>query len=212
MSGHGLIATGPLRRPLSALSALIVLLGLAAELGDYVFGWPGVWVETFSLSYEANLPTWYATVLLFSASALLFDIGSRADGPRRWRVLGGIFAYMSLDEAIEIHEHLGWLVHGEGVFYYGWVIPASLITALIGLYFLPFLRALPELTRRRFVLAGLVYVGGALAMEAPLGYWAERNGSDNLGYGLIDLVEESLELVGLNLFVLALLAERRRAS
>src|SRR5690606_35164649 len=110
------------------------------------------------------------------------------------------------------HEHLGWLVHGEGVFYYGWVIPAGVLTALIGLAFLPFLRALPQRTRRRFVLAGLVYVGGALVMEAPLGLWAERHGADNLGYGLIDLVEESLELVGLNLFVLALLDERRRAA
>ena len=41
-------------------------------------------------------------------------------------------------------------------------------------------------------------------MELPLGYWTERHGNDNLVYALIDLVEESLELLGVSLFLVAL--------
>jgi hypothetical protein len=53
--------------------------------------------------------------------------------------------------------------------------------------------------------AGVIYVGGALVTELPLGYWSVRVGEDNLGYSLIDFVEETLEFTGVTLFLLALL-------
>jgi hypothetical protein len=59
--------------------------------------------------------------------------------------------------------------------------------------------------RLRFIVAGLVYVGGALGMEVPLGLWAARHGEDNLGYVLIDFVEEVMEMSGAALFLLSLL-------
>lgn len=211
---QGLVASGPLRAPLLAATATIAFLGLAAEVAEYRLGAPAPIVELFSLSYEGNVPTWYASVLLFSCSALLAAVARVEHGVRRrrWWILAGIFGYMSLDEAIELHEYLGWLVRGEGLFYYSWVLPAGALTLAIGLAYLPFLRALPSLTRWRFVLAGAVYVGGALGMELPLGLWVETYGDDNLGYGLIDFVEESLELVGASVFLLALDHERRRRS
>jgi hypothetical protein len=58
--------------------------------------------------------------------------------------------------------------------------------------------------RRQFLIAGAIYVGGALGMELPLGWWTERAGSDNLVYALIDGVEETMELSGTTLFLLAL--------
>ena len=48
-------------------------------------------------------------------------------------------------------------------------------------------------------------VSGALLMELPLGYWTDLEGTDNLTYGMIDLVEESLEIVGVSLFLYTLL-------
>ena len=93
----------------------------------------------------------------------------------------------------------------HGVLYFSWVVPAGIIVAALGIAYLPFLRRLPARTRWRFVLAGALYVGGALLMELPLGWWAERAGDDNLVYGLLDFVEESLELAGTSLFLAALL-------
>ncbi len=41
-------------------------------------------------------------------------------------------------------------------------------------------------------------------MELPLGLWTDVHGDDNVGYALLDWTEETLELVGATLFVLAL--------
>lgn len=211
--GTGLVAAGPLRAPLLAVTAGVSLAGALAEIGEYELGWPEPLVEQLSLSYEGNLPTWYASVLLFSCAVLLASI-ARAGVPRRagWWGLAAIFVYLSLDEAIELHEHLGRLVEGEGVLYFSWVIPAGAIVLALGLAYLPFVRALAPLTRTRFALAGTIYVGGALLMELPLGWWTSVHGDDNLGYGLIDWVEESMELAGASLFLLALDDERARVS
>jgi hypothetical protein len=119
-------------------------------------------------------------------------------------VLAGLFFYLSLDEAIEIHEHLGGFFGTGGVLYFDWVIPAGAAVLVLGAVYLPFLRRLPARTRARFLLAGALYVGGALLVELPLGWWTERAGDDNPVYAAIDLVEETLELAGASVFVLAL--------
>ena len=92
-----------------------------------------------------------------------------------------------------------------GLLYFSWVIPATLIVLGLAVVYRGFLLALPAATRRRFLLAAALYLGGALAMELPLGYWTSRHGVDNLGYGLIDWLEETLELAGASLFCYALL-------
>lgn len=204
------------RRLVVGATALVSALGLVAEIGEYEFGLGEDIVEAFSLSYEANVPTWYASVLLFSCGALLgvvahhaYRVASR--DRHRWALLAAIFVYISLDEAVEIHEHAAYFDTG-GVLYFSWVIPAAIVVALVGLAFLPFVRRLPPLTRRRFVIAGALYVGGALGMELPLGWWTERSGDQNLGYGLIDWVEESLELAGATYFFLSVWAHCEEGS
>lgn len=187
------------------------IAGLCAEIGGYVLGWSDRAVELFSLSYEGNVPTWAASSLLVLASGALAMCAERATIDRgAWWGLSVIFLFMSLDEAIEIHEHLGGLVQGGGVFFFSWVIPAFVIVAALGALFVRFLLRLPEIDRRRFVLAAVLYVGGALVMELPLGWWAERAGDDNLTYGLLDWIEETLELVGVTVFLLALRARLAR--
>ena len=58
--------------------------------------------------------------------------------------------------------------------------------------------------RKRFLVAATVYVGGALGMELPLGYWTDLHGDENFVYSMIDLVEESMEMIGASLFLYAL--------
>lgn len=199
-----------LLRVLLCAAAVVSLLGLGAELIHYTagVGWPTLGL--FSLSLEGNLPTWYSSLLLFSCGiALLISAqGARqaaAPFQRRWALLGCIFLFMSLDEAVELHEHLGSLIKLRGVLYFSWVVPASVIVLAVGLAYIPFLRHLQPRTRRRFIVAGVLYVGGALVLELPLGFWAERAGTENLVYVLIDWVEESLEIFGATLFLGSLL-------
>lgn len=77
---------------------------------------------------------------------------------------------------------------------------------VLGICYLRFLEDLPTGTRRAFILAGGIYVTGALLMEMPLGWWTTAHGSSNMGYALIDFVEESMEMIGVNLFILALVS------
>lgn len=199
-----------LRWVLWCMTATVALLGLVAELVHYLR--PSVntaLIPLFSLSIEGNFPTWYAASLLLCCGLLLLGIsvGVQQRGAgfrRRWRFLGATFLYMSLDEAIELHENLGRLLDLRGVLFFSWVVPAGVAVLLMGAAYLPFLRHLPASTRLRFVLAGSLYVGGALILELPLGHWTERHGHDNLTYALIDWVEETLELVGATLFLLSL--------
>jgi hypothetical protein len=203
----------PLRRALLSTTAVISVLGLTAELIHHRA--PSIdWsiLPFLSLSVEGNLPTWYSSLLLFGCGVLLLLVGagarqSGARFPRRWTLLGAIFTFMSLDEAVELHEQLVRLVQvkdGSGVLHFSWVIPAAVIVLGIGLAYIPFLLHLPSATRRRFIAAGLLYVGGALFLELPLGWWTVRAGEHSLGYALIDWVEETMEMLGATLFLLSL--------
>jgi len=113
--------------------------------------------------------------------------------------------YIAIDEVFQFHEFAGTFIKGSGVLFFTWVIPAAIIVLVVGVSFIPFLRALPSKTRFWFLLSGALYVGGAVGMELPLGWWTETHGTQNLGYALIDAVEEGLEMIGVNLFLLALL-------
>ena len=166
-------------------------------------------LEFLSLSYERNLPTWYASGLLLCCALALAAIARHAaltGAPRRrhWWGLAAAFLYLSMDESVGLHEHLSDWVHLHGVLYFSWVVPAGVAVLALALAYLPFLAHLPVRPRRQFLVAGALYVTGALGMELPLGYWTELHGNDNLVYALIDLVEESLELLGASLFLAAL--------
>ncbi len=201
-----------LRPILAAVMAVIVAAGVAVEVLRPIYHWSsqsGI-VPLLSLSYEHNLPTFYSAALLLGCSLLLSLIaaGARRSGERfvpGWWVLSAGFLYISIDEVLSFHEEASqWLSLG-GVLHFSWVVPAALVVLVVGAAYVPFLRLLPRAMRIRFLLAGAIYVGGAVGMELPLGYWTVHHGTDNLGYALIDAVEEAMEMLGLNLFLLALL-------
>jgi len=202
-------------RSLAICSTCVIAAGLAVEVIEELLGMRDAWfVAYLSLSYEANVPTWYSAALLLGCAALLSmcaGAARRDGGPkRRWWLLAAGFLYMALDESVEIHERAHF-IHARGILYFSWVIPAAVLVLVIGASYVRFLLSLPRATRRRFVVAGALFVTGALLLELPLGWWTERHGSDSFGYALIDWVEESLEIAGVSLFAWSLtthLAER----
>lgn len=213
-----MIEIGTLRRRLLAGVALVAALGAAVEL------WHArarnavieALLPKLSLSYEGNLPTWFSSSLLLLCAIAAGSIASALQAGARWRFhwwgLAIGLGYASLDEAAEIHENLGGHFETSGVLYFDWVIPAIAMLALLAAVYLPFVRTLPPPTRTRLVIAGVIYVGGALAMELPLGWWTERAGADNLGYALIDWIEETMEMIGASLALAALVDHRREVS
>jgi hypothetical protein len=189
---------------LAVVVALTSVLGLCAELSHI-----DIFVHKLSLSYEGNVPTWVATVLLFSSAIVAAQIAMQALTFRRhWWGVAAVFAYASLDEAAELHEHMGGNFAFGGVLYFDWIIPAAILLLALVMIFWPFVRALETSTRRRLILAGVIYVSGAVIMELPLGWWTDRAGSDTLGYALIDWVEETMELAGAALALHTLVRHR----
>jgi hypothetical protein len=196
---------------LAIVTALVSIAGLTVEVLARVLHLAtdeGV-VPYLSLSNEGNVPTYWSAALL-AASSVLLAIAARAArlaGARfawAWWLLAGGFAFMSLDEAIEIHEHMTFF-HTHGALYFSWVIPAAIVVLAVGVGLIGFLRSLPPSTRWRFVIAGAMYVLGAVGFELPLGMWTERFGDQSLGYALIDWGEETLEMAGVVLFIHAIL-------
>lgn len=206
------ISHSSLRRPWLILLSVVVFAGVVVEVLASVYSLPtdsGI-VPLFSMSYEGNVPTFYSAVILSVAAGLLAfsAIAAKKSGEKfvpHWWILALGFSYIAIDEVFSIHEMAGGFFKLSGVLYFSWVIPAAIVVLVVGISYLRFLRHLPRQTAIRFLIAGAMYVGGAVVMELPLGYWTEKHGSHNLGYGLIDAVEESLEMLAINLFNLWLL-------
>jgi hypothetical protein len=213
------LSKSTLRLPFFVTLSLVVGAGVLVEVLGAVYGLPtrsGI-VPFLSMSYEGNVPTFYTAAILTLASLLhaFVAIAAKKANERfvtHWWVLSLGFAYIAVDEVFSFHEMAGTFLNLSGVLYFSWVVPASIVVLVVGVSYIPFLRHLSPRTRNRFIIAGAIYVGGAVGMELPLGYWTESHGSHNLGYGLIDAIEETLEMVGVNLFILWLvdhLAEKR---
>ena len=98
------------------------------------------------------------------------------------------------------------MVSTRGIFLFAWTIPAAVGVVLFALVYLKFLFRLPVATRWLFVLAGVVYVGGALGMEMIEGQFVFLFGQASMAHALMVAFEEFLEMSGVVLFIYALLS------
>jgi len=195
--------------------ALLALVSLAEQYVIHILGRADLeeFLIAVDVDAEANIPTWFSSVQLLACAALLGVIAARVrrDGGRyagHWGWLSALFIALSIDELAQLHEHLGRLQsvwHTHGLFYFAWVIPAGVFVAALSVVYLRFLAHLPALTRRRFVIAGIVFVTGALVVEALGGWRAETMGMNNMTHSCIATVEEVMEMSGVTMFLVALM-------
>jgi len=205
-------------RLLAAVAFLLVLASAGVQLTAYFTGYDTVYelLRLFYVDAEMNIPTFFSALLLFFAASLLAVITALKRKQRSfhvlyWAILSIGFLFMAIDEVACFHERLIWplrtLLGGGhlGVFAFAWVIPGIVLVFGLGLFFLRFLLRLPAKTRLTFLMAAALYVGGAIGFELIGGRYAELNGVLNLTYGMLALVEESLEMAGVIVFIWALL-------
>ncbi|NQV60408.1 MAG: hypothetical protein HQ502_12110 [Alphaproteobacteria bacterium] len=194
---------------------LLIVLGTVMEVSYYLLDHKRLlgFLRQFALAEEANIPTWYSAMLLASCAICLAAIGflqtpETGNYRRHWLILALIFLYMSMDETAVIHEMTVDPVREafglDGALYFAWVLPAAVLMAVFLACYLGFLRHLPSSSRNRFVLAGLVYVGGAFGTEFVIGYWWGIHG-DTFGSGILNVIQEGMEIIGVSLFLSALL-------
>jgi len=212
--GSGVDRFARAARFLVALGPIVSALGLCAEVA-WMYGASVAVVEFFSLSSERNLPTAFSAALLALSSFGLASTATRLasrDRSRRvgFAALACVLAYACVDESIQIHEHLARFATGSGVFYFSWIIPGAAIVVVLAMVFARFLFGLSREARQSLVVAGAVYLGGAIGMELPLGAYTERYGNETFGYAFIDWIEESMEIVGASMFLFAVVRIRAR--
>ena len=87
--------------------------------------------------------------------------------------------------------------------------PAGILLVILALFYWRFWRALPTRSRWLIFLAGALYVGGAFGLEMVGGKLAEVYGTPSLIYHVVCSVEELAEMVGLTVFIYALIEHIR---
>ena len=133
---------------------------------------------------------------------------------RHWGALSIIFLCLSLDEILGLHEimtnPLGSGLQPRGFFYPAWVILGAAFVFICLLLFLRFLAAIPPQTRRLFLIAGTLFVGGAIGMKLVEGYYADlralHSQQPSMTYAIITTIEELLEMLAVVVFIYALLS------
>ncbi|WP_088890844.1 hypothetical protein [Leptolyngbya ohadii] len=224
-SQRGVVST------LLTITFILIFLHLFAVVDRFLF--PDITIISrrlyplFNLNNESNLPSYFSSVLLLISAALLEIVAliqrqansseslSQASSlsshrfVRHWQALSLIFLGLSIDESLALHEKtmpaLRSALNADGIFYYPWVVPAiGLIVVLLVIY-RRFLLSLPARIRGGILLAGGIYISGTVATEMVTGLWESENGRTNLTYALLVAVEESLEMLGLVLFIGVLL-------
>ncbi|PLZ05266.1 hypothetical protein [Fischerella thermalis] len=117
---------------------------------------------------------------------------------------------MSFDEIVSIHEILVLplrnALNAGGFLYFSWVIVGAVFVLLFLLLFWRFIISLPKKTRRLFFIAGIIYVASSIGTEMVDGYYANCYTQTNMIYALITTVEEVLEMMGIIVFIYALLS------
>ena len=195
------------------LAASIAVNTLGGVTGDYRIH--GV-VPLFDLDSERNIPTAASMLLILFASLLLGLVAyirhqTKESDIRYWTLLSAGFLYMALDEGLCVHERLinpcRTLLGGGnlGVLHFAWVLPGILVVAIVGISFLKFTLSLPASTKRNFLIAAFLYLGGAIGFELIGGFLSESYSENSFIYRLSTTVEEGLEIVGMIWFIRALL-------
>jgi hypothetical protein len=166
-------------------------------------------LDLFNVDVEDSFPTWYSAALLLACAGLLADLArhpSRDRFRRHWRALAIVFLALSADEIAGVHETL------NTVLPFPWTLPAAIALVVFGLAYTGFLRAQDPRTRRAFLIAAAIYVGGAVGIEQALGWFGGSTHQESFAFALWSGAEESAELLGVLVFLYHLLRLGSRES
>ncbi|MGV3710333.1 MAG: hypothetical protein ACO1Q7_15985 [Gemmatimonas sp.] len=200
------------------LGAIAIALTLASYTGqllrfvagrDHVMGL----IDFFDVDNENSIATVFSSLQLFIAAGILFGICAlkiTGPSPWAWRILTLGFTVMGVDELISLHEQMFLAVdrRAEGIPLYerAWVYPAIPIVALLAFCFIPFLRGLPRGIRNGMIFSGLLFIAGAIVVEAlEIAFVVNRNFQRGLAFNTMTTLEEAMEMLGITCFIYTLL-------
>jgi hypothetical protein len=205
---------------LGAMTCALIAAHLLSQWSKYHWGHNVQmgFEHQLNLDDENNVSTWFSTSMLLACSMLLGVIGwvARRESMRfsgHWLALSVIFLALSIDEASSVHEMtivvartlVAWLGWRSSYLSYPWVIFGMALVALFGVAYFRFFLNLSPRTRLWFAVAGLLYVGGAVGAEMVGAHIDHVVGRESMAYAVEVAVEEGFELLGVIVFLRALL-------
>lgn len=207
------------KRIIILLIFIVIGLTIASITGQffqyYGFSHSPQLIEKLNVDGEYTIPSLFSSFSLLFCSFLLGFI-SRKKWQRndkyiwKWIGLSVIFFYLALDETISLHEQLIHplrdLFNATGIFYYTWVIPGLILVMVVLLIYFKFIQTLPQKIKYLFIISGVFYVGGGIGMEMLGGYYAYLYDTNNFIYQILVTIEELFEMLGVVIFIYALLS------
>ena len=201
------------------VSAQLRLVSIVIALGavNYMlFKSTGMNLRVFDVGHEQSVPTYFSALNLLLSSVLLwviyqYETLSRHKRHNYWLQLSALLAFLSMDEALSIHENFKRISDilarmGISVFEmesHRWLPFGLMLVAVVTVYLIPFLRALPRDTLLLFLASGLVFLTGAIGFEF-IGFWMIESGivdsKTDIIYLIRRLLEEGFEMYGVALF------------
>lgn len=207
------------------MGAVVVVLGLHLTAGLLHLAvdtdWSGTIWTLFGVDGEANVPSFFSGLLWVVAAAtcwLLSRIShTRRSASRSWLAMAVICGFLALDEAATLHERLSEpvreLTGADGYLLFAWVIPYSVLCLVIAVALGRFVWALGRPVNLLVLAAGLLFVSGAAGLESLQSglVSAAEEESGSLTYIALYTAEETLEMLGVTLFIFALLRQLERS-
>jgi hypothetical protein len=217
-----------LGRVLVAAVTTLSLASYAAQVLVYEFDIASAkgFVPLFDATREANIPTWYSTMALLACAGASACValtpprnGLARPAGRRWIVVAALLLLAALDEGAAIHDVLDENIDIpdlSGALRFAWIVPAGLVAAAAVPVVWQVAADLRSRTRLQFLVGIAVWAGAALVLEAAEGLLIESEGGKTLDLALLSTTQESLEMAGVALMLLALVnqlaAERSRVA
>jgi len=178
----------------------------------------------FDVGAEANIPTWFSSLLLFFASLTAFQCSKKVSlklDRALWFLIAGCLLIFSIDEIAMIHEHVFTVIREqllppkvqEAIVAHfketKWPVVAAPFVIVLGIFLVSSLKRLlknsPQAAKLLLVGFGLV-IGSAWGLELTENLMNE--GALLWFWELERVAEESLEILGVIFIIKGLLAQR----
>ena len=211
----------PIAIALPVLSAVFWRIAVLTESPAPQGLWHQLWTA-FDIGEELTVGAWYSSTvwLLLGLCAVLAAVLAPRHRPSWW-----LFAVVSVvaaaDETAALHERLIFVGDRLRPYvpfepHYSWIIPGAIIAIVVVALLIRVVWALRPGITLTLVVAGVVFLAGALVIETWTGFVQRDAGGEFTGlYMVLSHLEETLELVGVSLAIIALASMfrvRRRAG
>ena len=169
-----------------------------------------------TVDFQSGLPTFFNTLLVLIAFLLLLTVSLnkrnlKSDRVYDWLLLTLAFLVLSLDENPDIHNYFVSVISRYGgrgqsfVMTYAWGMPYGAIAVLFVFFLVRFISSLPKNIAIGFLVSGVIYVYGAIVVATVSSDILHIRTDHSIWHELAASYEESLEMIGLSLFIYFLL-------